>query len=84
MGSINGNNESVASKDTFLGWVLPGMHLIKLDPEFFQYQYLCKESVDILDFLKGDNYQEKVASDPAAFGWMWSRVPPVQSDWRIL
>ena len=29
---------------------------------FFDHQYVWKKSIDILDFLRGGNHQEKLAS----------------------
>ena len=52
---------------------------------FFDHQYLCKESLNLLDFLHGDNDDgDKVASDTITFFCMWPVVPAVQSDYRIL
>ena len=51
---------------------------------FFDHQCLLKESIDLLDFLHGDNYQENVAFETTSFGWVWLVVPLIQSDCRIL
>ena len=37
----------------------------------FDHQYLWKESVNILDFLLGDNHQRKEASKTTTFGQVW-------------
>ena len=49
----------------------------------FDLQYLWKESIDILDFLYGDN-QRKVVPETTTFSWVWSVVPLIQSYCRIL
>ena len=51
---------------------------------FFDHQYLWKGLIDLLHFLHGGDYQEKVASDATIFGWVWSVVPFILSDCRIL
>ena len=38
---------------------------------FCHYQYLRKQSLDILSFLHGDSYQENVASEATVFDWVW-------------
>ena len=50
----------------------------------FDYQYLWKESIDILDFVLEDNHQGKEAFGTTTFGWMWPVVPHIQSNCRIL
>ena len=40
-------------------------------------------STSFLDFLCGDN-QRKLASETAAFGWMWPVLTFILSDSRIL
>ena len=50
---------------------------------FFDYQCLWKKSVDLLDFLYGDNHQGELTSETTFFGWVWPVVPLVQSDCRI-
>ena len=34
---------------------------------FFDHQYLWKESIDILDFLRGNNHQGKIGSEATSF-----------------
>ena len=53
-------------------------------PGFFDHQYLWKEFIDLLNFLHGSNHRGKLASETTNFGWVWSVVPYVQSDHRIL
>ena len=48
------------------------------------YQYLLKESIDILDFLHGDNHKKVVTSETTSFGWVWPVLILVQSDCKIL
>ena len=48
---------------------------------FFDHQYIWKES---LDFLPGDNYQGKIASETNTLDWVWQVVIFIQSDCRIL
>ena len=38
--------------------------------EFFDQQYIWKESIDILEFLHGEMHQEKVAPETTSFGWV--------------
>ena len=42
---------------------------------FFDHQYLCKESVNILDFFHGDIRHWKETSEGTIFGWVWSAMP---------
>ena len=35
-------------------------------------------------FLHEDGHQEKAASGTTTFGWVWSGVPLIKSDYRIL
>ena len=51
---------------------------------FFDYQYLCKESVDTSDFLDGTSYQVKVVFKTTGFDWVRSVLPLAQTDCRIL
>ena len=50
---------------------------------FFYHQYIGKVSINLFDFLYGDN-QGKVASETITFGWLKPAVPLVKSDCRIL
>ena len=36
----------------------------------FNHQYLWKETINFLDFLRGD-IERKIASEATVFGWMW-------------
>ena len=38
---------------------------------FFNHQFLCTESSNLLDFFDRDNHQKKVASKTTIFGWVW-------------
>ena len=51
---------------------------------FFDHQCLWKESINLLDFLHGDNHQRKVTSGTATFDWVGPVVPLIQSVCRIL
>ena len=51
---------------------------------FFDQQYLCKESIHILDFLNGDIHQGKVACATTAFSWERLIVLLGQSGFMIL
>ena len=51
---------------------------------FFDHQYLWKESIDLLNFVHGHSHQVKVASGITSCDSLWSVVPLVQSDCRIL
>ena len=51
---------------------------------FIDYQYLRKESLDVVVFLDGDSYPGKIASETAFFGWVWPGALLIQSDRRIL
>ena len=51
---------------------------------FSDHQYLCKESIDTLDFLHEDNLQRKEGSETTTFGWVLLIVILIQSDYRIL
>ena len=55
-------------------------------PLFVQYGlgYLLKESIDILVFMCGVSYQEKVVCETNTFGSMRLDMPLVQSGYRIL
>ena len=48
------------------GWVRPVAPLI----QSFDNQYLCKESISILNFLHEDKHQGKAASEPTTFNWV--------------
>ena len=52
--------------------------------QFFEYQCLWSKWVDILDFLDGDNHQEKVAYESTSFGQVQPVVLFIQPDSRIL
>ena len=41
---------------------------------FYAHQYLLSESINILDFLRGDFLRE-VATETIAFGWVGPGVP---------
>ena len=45
-------------------------------PVFFNRQWVWKESIDLLDFLDGDNHHKLVASETITFGWVWSVYLP--------
>ena len=47
---------------------------------FFDHQYPWKESVDIIDFLRGNNHQGEIGDETSAFGWVWPVVPLFQSN----
>ena len=57
---------------------------LKCSQPIFDHQYPRKELVSTVDFLHGDNHQERVGSETATFGWVWPVVSLVQSDCRIL
>ena len=50
------------------------MLLSKQVAGFFYHQYLCKETISVLDFLHRDNSQGKIASKSTDVGYMWSGV----------
>lgn len=50
----------------------------------FDQQYNWKGPGNILDVLHEDNHQWKAASQTMAFGWIWSGVPLIHLDSRIL
>ena len=68
--------KSVSGKNLALE-LWPKMFSASLIVVFFDHQYLWKESINILDFLHGDN-KKKMASETTTFGWI------VKSDCRIL
>ena len=39
-----------------------------------------RKSVDIIDFLRGNNHQGEVGDETSAFGWVWPVVPLFQSN----
>ena len=41
----------------------------------FNHQYLWKETINFLDFLRGDSYQRKIASEATVVDWMWPDMP---------
>ena len=49
----------------------------------FDHQYIWKKSNNLFDFLDGDSYQAKVASETITFGYMWLILLLCQSDCRI-
>ena len=52
-------------------------------PGFFGHQYLRRESIKTLDFLYGDNLQQKEGSETTSFGWVLGFAPIILSDFRI-
>ena len=45
---------------------------------FFDQRYLWKESINIIDFLHGENHQWNAASEATTIGWMLPDVPLIQ------
>ena len=58
--------------------ILVGYDQLCLSPNhitrFFDHQYLWKKFNQPLDFLHGDNSQEKVAFKTTIFSWVWPDV----------
>lgn len=63
-----------------VGWCLSSSQIAG----FFDYQYLCKESVDTSDFWDGTSYQVKVVFKTTGFDRVRSVVPLAETDCRIL
>ena len=51
---------------------------------FFDSQYLWKESIAILLFLRGVGHQGKAASGITPFGWIWPVMSLVPADCQFL
>ena len=64
--------------------VCPGVPLALSDCRILWWLKCMEESIYILDYLNGDNYQKKFASKITSFGWMWPGVFLFQSASRIL
>ena len=53
-----------------MGRMWPGVFPVQI-VGFFVYQYIWKGLIIMLNFLHGDNHQEKLASEATTFSWMW-------------
>ena len=51
--------------------------------EFFDHQYLWKESIDTFDFLHGVNHQGKARSETTTIVWLWLVALLIQSNCMI-
>ena len=74
----------VASATMFFDLAQPVVSFFQSNCRILDHQYLCKESIGIVDFLQGDNYQGTVALQNTTFGRVLPVVSLVKSGWRIL